>query len=155
MSQAGYDHVQRGRLHPLLHAVAGGTLLGGLAFGDQPYAMAALFVAAAGLSAAAFASHRLRVRDDGDALVLSFGPLPFRRKRVPYADIRSVARGRTTLLDGFGVHWLPFRGWTWNIWGFDCVKVETGSATLRIGTDDPDGLAAFLRARSGAAGERV
>ena len=40
----------------------------------------------------------------------------------------------------------PSGGWTWNLWGFDCVDVYlTRGRKLRIGTDDPIALAAFLQ----------
>jgi hypothetical protein len=56
--------------------------------------------------------------------------------------------GRTNLRDGWGIHYFPGRGSTWNLWGFDCVVLRLGgSKTLRVGTDDPEGLAAFLADR--------
>jgi len=90
----------------------------------------------------------LTVLDDGDALRIQFGPLPLLRKSIPYADIDTVARGRTSLIEGWGIHLSPGGGWTWNLWGFDCVDVrlKNGRRT-RIGTDDPTGLAEFLKAR--------
>lgn len=95
----------------------------------------------------AFCFVTLTVRDDGDALLVRFGPLPLFRHRVPYARMEGVQVARSKLVDGWGVHWVPGRGWTWNLWGFDCVEIDASGRTLRIGTDDPRGLAAFLDKR--------
>jgi len=59
----------------------------------------------------------------------------------------AVKRGRSDLLDGFILAYGPGRGWIWNLWGFDCVRVQTTKGVLRIGTDDAAGLAAFLGGR--------
>jgi hypothetical protein len=86
------------------------------------------------------------VYDAGDALVLRYGPVPMLGKRVPYDRIAAVERDRTRFIDGWGVHWVPFRGWTYNLWGYDCVRLTlTRGRTLRIGTDDPEGLSQFLQ----------
>jgi hypothetical protein len=54
-------------------------------------------------------------------------------------------------MDGWGIHYVPFRGWTYNLWGFDCVVLQLGSKTVRIGTDDADNLLAFLERQIGTA----
>jgi hypothetical protein len=90
---------------------------------------------------------RLTVEDQGDRLCVYFGPLPLLRRRVRYADIASVAVGRTTLLDGFGIHWGLRGGWVWNVWGFDCVVLQLPHSKWLIGSDDAANLAAFLRQR--------
>ena len=61
--------------------------------------------------------------------------------------IESVEPGRSSLLDGWGIHYFPGRGWTYNLWGFDCVVLRMKKKTLRVGTDDPDGLLEFLQSR--------
>jgi hypothetical protein len=48
---------------------------------------------------------------------------------------------------GWGIHWNPWGGWVWNIWGFDCVVLQLNRGMFRVGTDDPDGLVEFLRRR--------
>jgi hypothetical protein len=88
------------------------------------------------------------VRSD---LALRFGPVPLLGKRIPYAQIRGVRAARSKLFDGWGIHWVPGRGWTFNLWGFDCVEVDMQNGkTLRIGTDDVDGLVGHLVARAPA-----
>jgi hypothetical protein len=45
---------------------------------------------------------------------------------------------------------VPGRGWTYNLWGFDCVRLTfKNGRTVRVGTDDPIGLAAFLQPKLG------
>ena len=56
-------------------------------------------------------------------LALRFGPLPVLRKTFRYADITGVEIGRTSVIDGWGIHYMPGRGWTYNLWGFNCVKL--------------------------------
>lgn len=91
--------------------------------------------------------HHLTVEDEGDHVALRFGPLPLFRKQINYDDISAVERGRTTVLDGWGIQLSSRGGWVWNIWGRDCVVICLKRGTLRIGTDDPDGLLAFLKDR--------
>ena len=90
---------------------------------------------------------RLTVEDEGDQLALRFGPLPLFRKRIRYDDIIEVEKGRTTLLDGWGIH-----GNVWNVWGFDCVALRLRSGTLKVGTDDAEGLVAYLKTRISSTG---
>lgn len=88
------------------------------------------------------------VWDRGGSLLARFGPLPMFFKRIEYEKLQSAEPGRSSLIDGWGVHWVPTRGWTFNLWGFDCVElVVVGGRRLRIGTDDVDGLVAHLRDR--------
>ena len=42
------------------------------------------------------------------------------------------------------LYFVPGRGWTYNLSGFNCVKLSVGRKTVRIGTDDVQGLLAFL-----------
>ncbi len=87
----------------------------------------------------------LTIRDEGERLALRFGPLPILRKRIRYADITGVEIGRTKIIDGWGIHYTPGRGWTYNLWGFGCVKLTLGRKVIRVGSDDVDDLARFLR----------
>jgi hypothetical protein len=97
--------------------------------------------------------HHLTVADEGDRLTVRFGPLPLFRTHIRYADIRAVEVGKTTLLDGLGIHWSIRGGWVWNIWGLDCVIVRHGGTTF-VGTDDAENLAAFLRTKMPVAAGR-
>jgi hypothetical protein len=127
----------------LLLALAGGA--GGAGPVRLPMAVAGLVLLVLG----AMFSH-LTIRDEGDALALRFGPLALVSKRIPYARIRAFRPARSALIDGWGIHWVPGRGWTWNLWGRDCVELELDGGRLRVGTDDPEGLAAHLASRAAA-----
>ena len=89
----------------------------------------------------------LSVRDEGESLAVRFGPLRLFGTRIQYADVSSVQRGRSALIDGWGIHCIPGRGWTFNLWGFDCVELVVKGRALRIGSDDVDNLVTFLQSR--------
>jgi hypothetical protein len=91
--------------------------------------------------------HHLTVEDERERLLVSFGPIRLFRRAILYEDIVSVETGRTTILDGWGIHMSSRGGWVWNLWGRDCVVLCLRKGTLRIGTDDADGLAEFLKSR--------
>jgi len=146
-SDHGYCHVQRAPLGLLLGAAALGCL-GAAWRAEEPTTRYACGGAAAAAAVLAATFRRLTVEDQGETLAIRFGPLPLFRKTVRYADIRSATRGRTLLLDGWGIHRSVRGGWVWNLWGRDCVAVALqGGKTLRIGTDDANNLADFLTAR--------
>lgn len=98
-----------------------------------------------GLIATAF--HHLTIEDHGEQLVIQFGPLPLFRRAIRYDEITHVEMGRTTLLDGWGIHFSLRGGWVWNLWGRDCVTVHRGKRVLHLGSDDAENLARFLKTR--------
>ena len=150
-----YEHTQRSPLHLILFggAVCGLVLLW-IARGDPaPAGVAAFVTVVCAVVGASFA--HLTVRDEGGCLAVRFGPLPLFSRRIPYAGVTSVEAARSTLLDGWGIHWLPGRGWIYNLWGFDCVRMRCDGKTLRIGTDDVEGLLSFLREKLRAGEERT
>ncbi len=51
------------------------------------------------------------------------------------------------MIDGWGIHYILGRGWTYNLWGFGCVKLTLGKKVIRVGTDDVENLAQFLRGK--------
>jgi hypothetical protein len=89
----------------------------------------------------------LTVCDEIDFLSVRFGPLPVFRTRIAYSEITEVQEDRSNILDGWGIHYIPGRGSTYNVWGFDCVRIEKGKKTIRIGTDDKAALASFLKTK--------
>lgn len=91
--------------------------------------------------------HYLSVEDAGDSLRIRFGPIPLFRRTVRYADMSHVEVSRTTFLDGWGIHLSLSGGWVWNLWGRDCVVIRTRNGTLRLGSDDSEQLALFLKER--------
>ena len=148
-----YSHTQRAPLCLALYGAGAASVVMGVVFGlVLDHNLPALWISLGSglvhlLLGAAF--QHLTVEDDGSQLSIRFGPLPLFRRRVPYADIQQVAIGRTTLLDGWGIHRRLRGGSVWNLWGFDCVELDLPRGKLRIGTDDPQGLARFVAQRIG------
>lgn len=139
-----YRNTQYGKWYLLMPVLIGFLLildafLPGQAIPWQAYLIA---VGVVGLTALTFTS--LTVRDGGDRLVVQFGPIPLFWKTFPYRAITRVEKGRTRFADGWGIHYSPSGGWVFNVWGFDCVRIWCGRRLYTVGTDDPDGLLAFL-----------
>jgi len=145
----GYNHTQYGRWHYVLSAVALAILLGSWLAGTEPPVSVMLLIVAVILALCSQLFGSLTICDEGDWLALRFGPLPLLRKRIRYAAITGVEIGRTRIIDGWGMHYFPGRGWTYNIWGFGCVKVTLGRKIVRVGTDDAGELAKFIREKAG------
>lgn len=82
----------------------------------------------------------------------SFGPWPLFRQRIRYADTQHVEVAQTTFIEGWGVHMILRGAWVWNIWGWDCIVIQH-SGILRLGTNDPVNLLAFLKNRIQASAE--
>ncbi len=145
----GYDHKQRGSWHYVIILVGAVAIDVGTDFAGGAFiVIGALVVLFGGCIA------HLRVRDDGDALSVRFGPLPLLGRRIPYAAIQSVEVARTRWYHGWGVHGWPGAWLVINLWGFDAVELRlkepTGILRFRrylIGTDEPEALAEFVRAR--------
>jgi hypothetical protein len=146
--QAAYDHTQWGPACWLILAPAIVLLpIIALVVGD-PGATLAIILTAAILLTTAFSFRSLRIVDEGDKLALRYGPLPIFHKRFAYSGISAAERDRSSAIDGWGIHWVPGRGWTYNIWGLDCVRLTlTSNHIVRIGTDNPEGLEKFLKER--------
>ena len=148
-----YEHTQYG---PLWLTVAATTIGLWIAawFVPQVQMQRILLLAGGALCVVSLSFHHLTIRDEGEHLLLFFGPLPVFRRRLLYDRIERVEQARSTFLDGWGIHVSPGGGWVWNLWGFDCVDVwHSGGRKLRIGTDDPSGLAEFLKQRMSTAAD--
>jgi hypothetical protein len=144
-NESSYKHVQHASLCLLIYVLAVVFLVLGLAMNTEPpipwlFPPIGLFML---VLAASF--HHLTVEDQGDRLAVSFGPIPLFRRIIRYDDIISVEIGRTTILDGWGIHMSLRGGWVWNLWGRDCVILQLRKGILRIGTDDAVNLADFLK----------
>ncbi len=143
----GYHHTQTGYLHYILYGVTAIVLSLAWLTRDET-AVPLLLAGIAALTLLAAESFRyLTVQDEVDCLALRYGPLPFFHKRIRYTDVTAVERGHSSILDGWGIHYVPGRGWTYNLWGFDCVKVSLGRKVIRVGTDDVENLVEFLRTK--------
>jgi hypothetical protein len=68
------------------------------------------------------------------------------RKRVYLAEVVDVQPVRNTWMTGWGIRWLRI-GWMWNVAGLDAVELRYHDGTIfRIGTDEPQKLAAAIQA---------
>ena len=144
-----YNHTQYGRWHYVLYAFTAATLVGAFLARSHPPVVAINLAVAAILFLCGLVFGCLTISDEGDRLALRFGPLPLISKRIRYADITAVDVGRTRIIDGWGVHYVLLRGWTYNLWGFACVKLTLGRKIVRVGTDDADELAKVIREKMG------
>jgi len=142
-----YNHTQKAPLHYIFYGVAVAMLPLLWALADEPGAVVTLWVVMASLLLVAGMFHTLTVRDEGDHLAIRYGPLPVFFKNIRYSDIKSVEPDRTKFIDGWGIHWVPGRGTTYNLWGFACVKLRVGNRVIRVGSDDVENLVEFLRGR--------
>ncbi len=146
-----YRHTQASPMGPAFAVAALCSLVAFVAVQDPVVRTTCMTLAVvAGLFAGMFT--RLRIEEQPDHLRVRFGPLPWGGTSVRYDHVRAVRRARASLLDGWGIHWFPGRGWTFNLWGFDCVELQTDRGLVRLGTDDPDGLAQHLMQRAGLSG---
>ena len=109
---------------------------------------AALIVAAL-MVLAALSFRDLTVRDEGDFLTIRYGPLRAFQKPIHYSDISSAEVGRSKIIDGWGIHWIPGRGWTFNLWGYECARLVVNDNIIRIGSDDAQHLVDFLHTNIG------
>ena len=89
--------------------------------------------------------YKLRITIEDETLCASFGP-GIIRKRVRLAEIVGCEPIRVRWWYGWGIHLTPF-GWLYNVSGLDAVAItlRTGRK-FALGTDDPHGLLAALRA---------
>lgn len=142
-----YSKTQEGRFHYLLYGVV--AVLPPLAWlnRQEPGAVLVLAGVAVVMILAGLAFGHMTVRDEGDRLAIRYGPLPIFRRRIPYSAITAVEPGRTSIIDGWGVHYVPFRGMTYNLWGFGCAKLTLGRRVIRVGSEDVDNLVDFIRSK--------
>lgn len=144
-----YDHTQVGKIHIILYLVSGVLIVGSIGAMAQPPAGTLMLILAGVFVFLASCFRTLTVRDEGCNLLIAFGPIPLFRRHIEYEEITEILLARSAWIDGFGIHWIPGRGWTWNLWTFECVELHLGERIVRIGTDDSENLAAFLRERIG------
>ncbi|WP_373653528.1 hypothetical protein [Schlesneria sp. DSM 10557] len=143
-----YSHQQRAPLCILLYGSACLLFILGLVLRHDPVISWTFPLTGAFVLLLAGSFHYLRVEDEGDELLIRFGPIPLFQTRLKYADIESAEVGRTLVLDGWGIHLSPRGGWVWNLWGRDCVVFrKSDGEVLRVGTDQPHELATFVNSR--------
>lgn len=91
--------------------------------------------------------HSLTVRIDPEWIVVSFG-IGVVSKKFKLSEIIGCKTVRNSWFWGYGVHKIP-RGWLYNISGPDAVQLalKDQDRIIRIGTDEPDALAAAITER--------
>ena len=142
-----YQHTQRAPLYLILLAIAGLLLANAWVVQEDRLAPVILLVLAVAFCGLAFMFRQLTIADRGDHLALQYGPLPFFGTTIRYDDIESAERSRSAFIDGWGMHYIPGRGVTYNLWGFDCVKLMVKGRTIRVGSDDADALAELVSSK--------
>ena len=142
-----YQHTQKAPLRWLLQLPIIALLAFAWVCRSEPALVLILASVAVLLFLASLSFGYLTVRDEDDKLAVRYGPMPLFRTHVAYASISSAERGRSSILDGWGIHWFPGRGFTYNLWGFDCVQLVVRGKTVRVGSDDVDNLVDFLNSR--------
>ena len=155
MPEPRYEHVQPSALRWILHATLIAIATYSIFFAgpnvpkdERILIWTILTVACLIIFISSELFTQLTVRDEGEKLFLRFGPIPLISKRIPYEKIEKVEAARSNIIDGWGIHSIPRRGTIWNVWGFDCVRLTLANGKkFRIGTDDPQGLLAFLEER--------
>ncbi len=143
-----YNRTQKAPLHYIFYAIVLVMLPILWAVKDEPGAVIVMSSVIAILLLVSGMFQNLTVRDEGDRLAVRYGPLPVFFKTIRYADITSIEPDRSTFIDGWGIHYVPGRGMIYNLWGFDCVKLQLGNRLIRIGSDDLQNLIDFLRQRT-------
>lgn len=149
-SEENYSHLQRGPWWWGILAVGVATFTAAAYVGwtgDPRRIPIAITLATAGVveTLVAFAFRWLTISVNSQDVTARFGPLPLFRRTVPISTIEAVEIGKSTFADGWGIHWYPGRGWTYNIWGFGCIELKlTGGRTLRLGSDEPERLASAI-----------
>jgi len=139
-----YHHTQRGVFILLVCLVFAALAAAMLWRTGQPSILVSLIV----LIAVAIVFSSLTVDVSGNELRWHFGP-GLLSYRLPLDEIQTVAIVRNHWWSGFGIRMRPgFR--LYNVSGFDAVELQLKSGDIRrIGTDDPQRLAAALQS-SGA-----
>lgn len=85
----------------------------------------------------------LTVTVDGETVEVRFGP-GLIRKRFATGRIVQATTVRNKWWYGWGIKLTP-HGWLYNVSGLDAVELMMGDGrTYRIGTDDPEALAAAI-----------
>lgn len=91
-----------------------------------------------------FGSMTVTVNDT--TVTVQFGPGPI-RKTIQLLDIDSCRAVRNPWWWGWGIRRIP-SGWLYNVSGFDAVElVMKNGRIFRLGTDEPQALAEFIRSK--------
>ena len=142
-----YRHTQRGTTI-LVTCLLAGVLSVGILWRAGQWPQAIALAVLMGAVAVLFSSLTVEVSDH--ELRWYFGPGLW-TYRVPLDAIKQVTVVRNHWWNGWGIRIGPGLR-LYNVSGLDAVELSLGAEDVRrrIGTDDPEGLAAALTARRGA-----
>ena len=105
----------------------------------NPFALASLIIVLMALGIFT----RLTVTVDDQMIKVQFG-LRIIRKAFRLNEIEAYRVVKNPWYYGWGIRFTP-RGWLFNVSGFSAIELQMKNGkTYRIGTDDPDNLAAAL-----------
>ena len=150
-----YSHTQKGYLaHIMLAATLVALVAAWLGAGAREPFLVFTIILLVSYVFCAMCFGNLTVCDEDECLRVRFGPAPLFGTRIRYAEITTFMPDRSKFIDGWGVHYIPWRGTTYNIWGCDCVTFDLGGKIVRIVPDEPGGLIEFLKARVPEAASR-
>ncbi len=149
-----YSHTQRGPISSILLLVGATAGVAALANPGDLQVVIPCGVLSAVMLLMALCFGSLTVADEGQSLLLRFGPLPLFRRHVKYEAISDVQSARSSFIDGWGIHYIPGRGWTYNLLGKCCVRLRVNGRILRIGSDDAPNLAGFIQSKIGRSGRK-
>ncbi len=142
---ARYRHTQPGVVVLVVGGLAAAAIIVPAFFVHMPVGalgLAGVLLVCLGL----FATLTVDVSDRRIAVRFGLGVI---RAELMAGEVRSVRVVRNKWYMGWGVRLLP-RGWLYNVSGLDAVEVAmTGGKTYRIGTDEPEALAAAIREEAG------
>ena len=139
-----YRHRRRGNVVLVLAGLAGAIAVLGAALGGG---VAPLLATAAVVAALVALFGSLTVT--ADAVRLAFG-VGLVRRTVTLAQVAGVRTVRNHRPAGWGIRGIP-GGWLFNVSGLDAVELEhRAGGVVRVGTDEPDALAAAVRAAGAA-----
>ncbi len=132
---SAYEHNQWGAI-PIVVAVVIFLFAGAVVDVSQQPAAAVLLIAAGVLIA--FARLATRVDETGVSWAFTAG-VP--RGYIGFNEIYRMERVRTSLIEGWGIHWTWWHGWLWNVGGFDAVQfLLKNGKSITLGTNDAEGL---------------
>ena len=53
-------------------------------------------------------------------------------------------------MNNYAQNWVRLGSLVWNLWDRDCVVIHRQRGVLRVGSDDAENLAGFLKGKMGA-----
>ncbi len=70
----------------------------------------------------------------------------FIRRTFPLSDIEDVQAVRNPWFAGWGIRWMPWRYWLWNVGGYRAVELQLKNGKrFRIGTNEPESLVQAIK----------